>query len=134
MERRIEFESSGERCVGILRIPDDIKAGERRGAIVYCAGMSLTKEVWLPEHAEELRRAGWITLNFDYRYFGESDGEPRRRLIPPQQVGDARAALDYISALPEVDGDRLGLYGASLGASVAIATAAADPRDGMLGR
>jgi len=90
--------------------------------------MSLTKEVWLPEHAEELRRAGWITLNFDYRYFGESDGEPRRRLLPPRQVEDTRSALDYLSNLDVVDPDRLGLYGASLGASVAVATAGQDPR------
>ena len=114
--------------MGILRFPEDLEPGQRTGAIVYCAGMSLTKEVWLPEHAEEMRRAGWITLNFDYGYFGESEGEPRRRLLPPQQVKDTRRALDLVAAMEEVDETRLGLYGASLGASVAVATAGEDDR------
>ena len=128
MNERVEFESGGRRCVGVLRIPEDLRPGQRRGAIVYCAGMSLTKEVWLPDHAERLREAGWITLNFDYGYFGESEGEPRRRLIPQQQVEDTRRALDLICDLDMVDPSRVGLYGASLGAGVAVATAGVDDR------
>jgi len=90
--------------------------------------MSLTKEVWLPPHAERMVEAGYITLNFDYRYFGESSGEPRCRLLPAEQVKDAVAAIDFVASLDEVDPTSIGLYGASLGASVAVATAGRDPR------
>jgi fermentation-respiration switch protein FrsA (DUF1100 family) len=88
--------------------------------------MSLTKEVWLPAHAERMVEAGYITLNFDYRYFGESTGSPRGRLLPSEQVVDTIAAIDFVEQIPETGA--IGLYGASLGASVAVATAGRDPR------
>lgn len=125
---RVEFPSGDGQCVGHLRIPADLKEGEQRPIIVYCAGMSLTKEVWLPPHAERMVSAGYLTLNFDYRYFGESTGEPRCRLLPPMQVEDTRAAIDFVSTWPQVRTGAIGLYGASLGASVAVATAGQDER------
>jgi fermentation-respiration switch protein FrsA (DUF1100 family) len=126
--KRVEFASGDGRCVGHLRTPADLREGEQRPIIVYCAGMSLTKEVWLPPHAERMVEAGYLTLNFDYRTFGESSGEPRCRLLPESQVEDVRAALDFVSTLPQVLPAAIGLYGASLGASVAVATAGRDPR------
>jgi uncharacterized protein len=126
--RRVEFPSGDGVCVGHLRIPEGLKTGERRPIIVYCAGMSLTKEVWLPSHAERMVAAGYITLNFDYRYFGESTGEPRCRLLPRIQVEDVGAAIDYATTLAQVNPKAVGLYGASLGASVAVATAGRDQR------
>ena len=90
--------------------------------------MSLTKEVWLPEQAKRLVAAGFTTLNFDFRGFGESEGMPRRRLVPRQQVRDVQNALTWLATDPRIDETRLGLSGTSLGASVAVATAGIDPR------
>jgi hypothetical protein len=45
---RVEFPSGDGLCVGHLRTPAGLQDGEQRPIIVYCAGMSLTKEVWLP--------------------------------------------------------------------------------------
>lgn len=120
----VTFFSEGTPCAGILRLP----SGTPRGAIVFCAGMSLTKEVWLPAFAERLVEAGYATLNVDYRGFGESGGEPRRRLIPSAQVRDTRNALTYLETRPELAGLGLGLFGISLGCSVAVGAAAEDPR------
>ena len=39
------------------------------------------KEIFLPDNAKRLQADGYTTLNFDYRYFGESGGEPRSRLF-----------------------------------------------------
>lgn len=126
MPTRVEFHGDLGRLIGDLRLPAD--ASTPRPCVVFCAGMSLTRQVWLPDHAERLRAAGYATLNFDYSTFGDSDGEPRCRLNCAQQVRDTRAALSFVKGLAEVDGDRLGLYGVSLGASVAIATAGQDAR------
>lgn len=126
LRESVHFHSEGERLAGILRIPDG--AAAPRPAIVFCAGMSLTKEVWLPDYAERLVEQGYITLNFDYRGFGESTGEPRRRLLPSRQVEDARSALTYLETRPEVDASRLAVFGMSLGSTVATYTAGVDRR------
>lgn len=109
---------------GLLRLPE----GKAPSAvIVMCAGMTLTKEVWLPANADWLCSQGYATLSFDYRGFGESEG-PRNRLVPAMQVEDVRSAITFLEGVPEVDAGRLGLFGVSLGASVAVATAGVDTR------
>ena len=127
-EERVEFVSEGTPVVGILRRPAQLTPGARLPAVVFCAGMSLTKEVWLPPFAERLVQAGYVTLNFDYRGFGESGGQPRRRLIPAAQVRDVRNALTFVQTRPEVDPQALGLFGVSLGCPVAVGAASADDR------
>jgi alpha-beta hydrolase superfamily lysophospholipase len=124
----VTFTSEGSPVAGVLRLPAEASATAPRGAVVFCAGMSLTKEVWLPAFAERLVEAGYVTLNFDYRHFGESGGEPRRRLIPSAQVQDTRNAITYLETRGEVARERIGLFGVSLGCSVAAAVAGQDAR------
>lgn len=128
MLRSVSFFSEGHRLAAHLRLPDDLRPGERRPAIICCQGFSLVKEVWLPRHAEALNRAGYITLHLDYRFFGESEGQPRCRLVPRAQVEDVRNALTFLETVPEVDATKLGLFGISLGGSVAAAAAGLDER------
>jgi hypothetical protein len=68
-----------------------------------------------------------VTLRIDFRGCGESGGE-RGRVIPMEEVADARHALSYMASRPEVDPHRIALAGSSLGAGVAIHAAAVDPR------
>ncbi|MBE2251411.1 MAG: alpha/beta fold hydrolase [Myxococcus sp.] len=128
MERRVTFFSDGLKCSGVLRLPDGLAPGERRPAIVFCAGFSLVKEVWLPSIATALVDAGYITLNFDYRTFGESEGQPRCRLVPRMQVEDVRSALSFLETVDEVDAAQLAVFGVSLGASIAVGCAGVDGR------
>jgi dienelactone hydrolase len=60
---------------------------------------------------------------FDYRHFGDSQGEPRQLLSVRKQLADIRAAVDHVRGLAEVDGDRVGLWGTSFGGGHAIVTA-----------
>src|SRR5262249_1123566 len=64
---------------------------------------------------------------FDYKGWGDSDG-PRSRLAPYSRVADVQAALTFLGVQPEVDADRLGLYGTSYGAATVVWVAAIDPR------
>ena len=123
--RAIHFFSNGVKVNGLLRLPEGAAPFP---TIVLCAGMTLTRDVWLQPNAQWMVEHGYATLSFDYRGFGESDGTPRCRLIPSMQVEDVRSALTFLSTLAEVDATRLGLFGVSLGASIAIATAGIDTR------
>ena len=95
---------------------------------MFCAGFSLTKEVWLPAYAEALNARGYATLNFDYRGFGESEGTPRCRLVPSMQIEDVRNAVTFLETVAGVDSGRVGVVGVSLGAAIALGAAGVDDR------
>lgn len=111
----MQFYSEGIPAVGIMGVPDDYRLGEKRAAVILCHGFTAIKEMWLPNNAERLRAEGYITLNFDYRYFGKSGGEPRSRLLPQAQVTDISSAITFMQNQPEVEPARIGLYGTSFG-------------------
>jgi hypothetical protein len=123
----VSFYSEGVKLVGDLYLPDAGKADARRSGIVLCHGYTGVKDLFLPDNARVLNEAGYAVLTFDYKGWGESEGA-RSRLAPFSRVADARAALTYLAARPEVDPDRLGLYGTSYGGATVIWAAALDPR------
>ena len=126
MEKDVTFYSEGIEIAGDLGFPDDYQEGEERPAVAFVHGFGITKDIWFPAYAEKFRDAGYITLRFDFRFFGESGGEPRQRLIPTQQVIDTRSAASYLRGLDEVDADKVGLYGTSFGCGIAGVAAALD--------
>lgn len=67
--------------------------------------------------------AGFNVLVFDYRSFGRST-RARGPLLREHLYDDTNAALDYLLQRPEVDPMRVGIYGHSLGAVLALAVAA----------
>ena len=76
-------------------------------------GFNAVKEQVLHEFAERFVDAGLVTLVFDYRYFGDSEGEPRCQLFPLEMVEDYRNAITWACEQPNVDPDRLGVRGTS---------------------
>ncbi len=127
MHDDIAFESDGLRLAGSFRPPADLPAGERRPAIIIMHGFGGHRDGpqqrWSSARFTEW---GYVTMRFDFRGCGESEG-PRGRVIPSEQVADALAAVAYMASRPEVDGARIALSGTSYGAIVAICAAAADP-------
>ncbi len=65
-----------------------------------------------------LAAAGIAALRFDMRGSGESEGEFQDVTIATE-LSDAQAALDWLTARPEVDPQRVGLLGLSLGGLLA---------------
>lgn len=127
MKRPVTFYSEGVKLVGDVYTPDDLRPGERRGGIVLCHGYTGVKDLYLPDNACVLNDAGYVAMAFDYKGWGDSEG-PRSRLAPWSRVADVQAALTYLGALPEVDPDRLGIYGTSYGGATVVWVAAIDPR------
>lgn len=125
--RRLHFYSSGLRLAGVLYLPTSEPPAEGWPALVFCHGFTAVKELYLPPLATAVAEAGLAVLTFDYRGFGESEGPPGR-LIPDEQVEDARNAITFLQAQPDVDGDRIGLFGTSFGGGIAVGAAARDVR------
>jgi fermentation-respiration switch protein FrsA (DUF1100 family) len=91
-------------------------------------GWSSVKEMSLASYAEAFAKAGFIVLVFDYRFLGASGGMPRQRVIPSEQQADYRNAITYMSRQPEVDADRIGLWGTSYSGGHVLEVAATDRR------
>jgi fermentation-respiration switch protein FrsA (DUF1100 family) len=128
MREDISFASRGLRCRGWLYVPDDLVEDQKAPTIVMAHGFSGVKEMILPDFAEQFAAAGFVVLVFDYRYFGDSEGEPRCQVFPLEQVEDVRNALTWVSARPEVDPQRIGLWGTSYGGGIVVYTTTFDKR------
>lgn len=128
MRRDITFKSKGLICSGWLFLPDDLAPGQKAPAIVMAHGFSGTKDVYLSNYAEPFAAAGLVTLVFDYRYLGESEGEPRCQQLPWDNQEDYRNAITWLSQQPEVDADRIGIWGTSYSGTHVIQVAAFDRR------
>ncbi len=128
MQKRIvKFFSEGSQIEGDLFLPDRLQPGERRPGIVLCQGFTGVRSLILPDYAKVFADAGFVVLTFDYRGWGPSEGA-KWRLVPLEQVDDIRNALTFLEAQPEVDADRLGLWGTSYGGGHAPYVAALDMR------
>lgn len=95
--------------------------GARKPALVLVHGLGSHRGGLLPL-ARDLARRGYGLLLFDLRAHGESEGQAST--LGLLEVRDVRAAVRFLQARPDVDPTRLGIYGQSLGAAVAIMAAA----------
>jgi fermentation-respiration switch protein FrsA (DUF1100 family) len=75
-----------------------------------------------------LQESGFNVLMFDYRGYGRSEGSPSEEGI----YKDGRAAFDYARGLPQVDSQRIILWGTSLGGAVAVDIATHRPAAGLI--
>jgi cephalosporin-C deacetylase-like acetyl esterase len=104
---------------------------ERAGAtptVVMAHGYSAVKEMYLDRFAEVFAEAGIGAVVFDNRNFGASDGEPRQEIDPWQQIRDYRDAITWASGLPEVDAERIGIWGSSYSGAHVLVVGAIDRR------
>jgi alpha/beta superfamily hydrolase len=72
-------------------------------------GSSAAKEMYLSNFAKRFEEAGFVVLVFDYRYFGDSKGESRGRLMPHKQHEDYKSAITWVSQRPVDDPDQIGV-------------------------
>lgn len=96
--------------------------------VIMSTGLGGTKGGVLERYALRFVEAGYAVLSYDYRYFGESEGEPRQLMDITDQLDDLRAAVAYARSRPEIDPDRIVLWGTSAGGSYGLIIAAEDRR------
>jgi alpha/beta superfamily hydrolase len=121
---QVTFWSGGIECAADLYLQD---SGGPHPALVIGHGWNQTKQ-GLRKEGHLLRAAGYNIMIIDYRTMGMSKGEPRGQIFPRRQVEDLRNAITYFSRRPEVDANRIGIYGVSFAGGLALQTAAFDLR------
>ena len=126
--RRVSFLSDGARLVGNLYLPENYQPNKKYPAVVVSGSWTTVKEQMAGLYAEQLAGEEFITLAFDFRNFGESEGTPRFYENPAQKVADIGNAVSYLQSLPQVDAERIGALGICAGSMYTLMAAAADKR------
>lgn len=134
---------------GYLMIPKDLKAGERRPALLACHGhdtggpggkemIAGTDRRYAPDDAygERMAREGYVVAVLDNRGFGErtipippGGAESRCNLLYllyamlgekliTLNIHDQLQTLDYLLTRPEVEAERVGVFGKSMGGTL----------------
>jgi dienelactone hydrolase len=118
--------SGSAKCAAWLYYPADVD--KNVPCVVMAHGFSLTRHDGLAPYAEAFARAGAAALIYDHRFIGDSEGEPRQRIRPSEQLEDRRSAVAFARTLDRIDPDRIVVWGYSMSAGTALDAAATDPR------
>jgi dipeptidyl aminopeptidase/acylaminoacyl peptidase len=123
---QVHFYSGGARLHGFLHRPD--VAADQLPFVVQGPGwLGLADaKLYAPYH-HAFTEAGFAVLIFDYRGFGESEGD-RGTLSPAWQVEDWHNAIAYMRGLPDTDTERAAIFGSGgTGGGNAVLVAAGEP-------
>jgi dienelactone hydrolase len=123
---RVELPYQGKSIQALLHLPTGIKAGEKVPCIMYIPGMDGVKED-TPATGDPFIEHGFAVLAID----GPGQGETRERGITctASNYADAgKLACDYLARRPEIDAERIGIMGSSMGSYWAPRVVAEDKR------
>lgn len=118
---RVEIPYDGIKMAAYLRVPPGVK---KPPVVVLQGGLDTTKEDYLTVNDHCIRR-GLATLAFDGPGQGETVFE---RWWPTDFEKSVIATIDYLETRPEVDSNRIGVIGRSMGGFYAPKAAAIDKR------
>ena len=126
--KKVSFKNRyGITLVGDLYLPRDVKSA-KLPAIAVSGPFGAVKEQASGLYAQKMAEKGFVALAFDPSYTGESGGEPRNVASPDINTEDFSAAVDFLTTLPEVDADKIGIIGICGFGGFALNAAAMDTR------
>lgn len=124
-EHFVQFRVEGQAVYGMMHLPE---GKEKFPAVALCHGFTgnrIEAHRLFVKMARMLAANGIAALRFDFRGSGESEGDFEQVTVSGE-ITDALAALEFLRKQPEIDANRIGLLGLSLGGCVATCTAARD--------
>lgn len=124
--KKVNFKSEGLNLVGNLYYPPNYKPDANYPAVVVSGSWTTVKEQMAGLYAKRLADKGFITLAFDFRNFGESEGLPRVYESPNLKIQDIKNAVAFLGNLPEVDSGNIGAFGVCAGSMYTFMAAAED--------
>ncbi|KAF9586005.1 hypothetical protein BGW38_010471 [Lunasporangiospora selenospora] len=107
----VSFKSDNLKLAAHLHVPDTYKNGKKMPAIVTVHPFGGVKEQTAGVYAKALSNHGFITLAFDRRHQGSSEGEPRQLENPEGMSEDVKSAVTFLTLQEQVDPERIGVLG-----------------------
>ena len=125
--RKVTFKNRyGITLVGDLYLPKNVQG--KMPAIAVSGPFGAVKEQSSGLYAQTMAERGFITLAFDPSFTGESGGNVRDVASPDINTEDFSAAVDYLTTLPNVDENKIGIIGICGWGGFALNAAAMDTR------
>lgn len=118
----VVLKSHGQKIFGILHRPLHLT---EYPAILLCHGLGGHKVGRYRAYVDLSRRLaakGIAVFRIDFRGSGDSEGEFSEMTLE-SEVSDACAALSYLENHPEVDKNRIGIFGRSMGSCISVMAA-----------
>ncbi len=126
-KNEITYTNEGEKIAAFVFLPENYQVGVKYPAVVISPPASGVKEQTAGLYAEKLSKEGFITLAFDPRGWGESEGH--KSLFDPYKIArDAKQGINYIASLEQVDSKNIFHLGICMGAGIAAYESVYDPR------
>jgi len=126
-KNKVTYNSDGVRISALVFVPEDYKAGEKRPALIVIRPASGVKEQTAGLYAKALSDKGFITLAFDPKGYGESQGRPQVE-DPYSIISDAKNSISFLESLDQVDANNIFSVGICMGSGYATSTGAEDKR------
>lgn len=111
-----------------LHLPENFNESNKYPALIVGHPMTGVKEQTAGLYAGEMAKQGYIALAFDASYQGESGGEIRGFEDPATRVGDFHELVDFLTTLPYVDNDKIGVIGICASGGYSFKSAQTDKR------
>jgi fermentation-respiration switch protein FrsA (DUF1100 family) len=109
-----------------LYVPKNIS--EPLPCVVLSTGFGGTKDVLLEQYALRFVENGIAAITYDYRYFGESGGEPRQLFNGKKQQEDLKAVVSYARKNEKINPDKIVLWSTSASGGYGINVASLDKK------
>ncbi|MBB6093458.1 hypothetical protein HNQ60_002339 [Povalibacter uvarum] len=147
-QRRVDIYSEGNRMTGYVFVAKSVAADAKLPTIIMAHGWGGV-QAQLRQDASEFAREGYLVVTFDYRGWGESDSRVvlksaatdvtktdftaevhaiREVVDPLDMAADWQNAIHWVHGEGQVDANRIGLWGSSMGGSYVVYAGAHDAR------
>ncbi len=122
----VYYLSEGLKIYALLTIPDEDSPAGGFPAIVFNHGyippdVYRTTERYIA-YVDEIAKAGYVVFRIDYRGHDASEGEATGAYGHPGYAIDVLNAVESIKKLPEVNPEKIGMWGHSMGGYLTLRT------------
>ncbi len=121
----VAFRCGDDTCAAWLYQP--VGTDEPPPVVVMAHGFTGQRDMGLAAYGERFAEAGVASFVFDYRYWGDSGGEPRYFADFRSQLDDYDAAIAHVRTLESVDAERMVAWGTSFSGGHALFAAQRSP-------
>ncbi|TGK26887.1 hypothetical protein EHO98_00075 [Leptospira stimsonii] len=101
--RKVEFPSQGRKLAGKIHLPIDFDERKKYVGVIVTGSWTTVKEQMSDLYARKLAGEGFVALTFDFRNYGESEGEPRNYEKPELKIQDIKNAAQYMQKLSYIN-------------------------------
>jgi uncharacterized protein len=123
----VHFSAQGNKLAGVLYFRPTKNPTSLPPAIIVTGSFTSVKEQMPARYAPLLAEAGFAALIFDFRGYGESEGQPREVESPALKAADIRAAVAFLQSNGGVDARRIGVLAICASAGPAALAAQDEP-------